>query len=142
MFAEKASDLINENVTYKPDWEVYARPASYMELVTIGKSRDWNRQYITISVEARVKDSNRVYAPNYFRDIWSSWSQTIDVTNIEDDKELYYMVLQFLIGHEIHEAREFLKTDKNRYEAPFHPHTEEGRRNWAAYHHDNQFPTH
>lgn len=130
MDAYKAAELICNNVTYKPGWRIMAQ------------ARD--NYTVTIYIEARVNNSDRRYAPTYSPQIYSDWSFDIDLSKIYDDEnQLYAEVLRGIIGHEIHEAREFFKTDGTSYSAAFHPHTSMGNYLWSKCVSNNRdFPTH
>lgn len=131
MDAYKAAELINNNVSYKPGWTITALAKDPIT--------------VNVYVEAIVRDSSREEAPFYPRKIISSWSKDINLTELFDDEEqVYAEVLRIIVGHEIHEAREFFKVGGTKYEPMFHPHINRGKYLWnlCVSSKDRDFPTH
>lgn len=119
MYAKDMEKLV-ERVTYKRGWQIFALA-------------DWANSYsLTLVLEAVVENSSR---SRYGQPVRAGHVKVIDTRNIETETDALNEVLNFIIEQEIHEAREFLKVGST-YRAPFHPHTEEGKKNFENREHD------
>lgn len=121
MNASAAASLINQELIFRPGWQLRAVPFENLGVVL---------------VEASVLTNNldREEAPDYRSQIIAGGSFEVPTGGTEAE------FLKRLIGEflkiEEHEWREALRFKPNRphgdYVAPFHPHRPEGIRNWNA----------
>lgn len=121
MDAKTAVDLINNGITYKPEWTI--------------RAEDYTKRFengIRLEVLFNIHDTSPACAEQ-------GWPESCKFLNVvhfnlmvgklKTPLELYRVLLGILLEIETHEAREFLKLTADN-ESPFHPHTDEGIRNW------------
>lgn len=120
MQAKHAVDFVN-GLCNRPGYKIRARVTPFALSGTV-----------TLSLEFDTFDSSE--PPNFPRKISLAPSVDMDVSDLQYDEELLALVFQFIMEIEAHEWQEFLRLDKaHNYEAPFHPHTPQGRVRAAAY---------
>lgn len=118
MDVQNALGLI-AGVSYKPGWIISA------------EASDRYDSAVKITVQFSAPNSNN--PPEYPETLNLAPSVLLMVDDL-DEEGLYDELLSWLIYEvEPHEAREFFRVNGNRYDAPFHPHTAEGMRRWAAH---------
>lgn len=128
MDAHAAVDFINNRVLFWPDWKFHAEDYSLPPFI---------EDLIFLTVEYRPHETNREDAMAFDK-IGTSVpvlhlnpSRPLDVSDIEDHNELLFALGAIVIELQTHEMREALRV-RPTYEAPFHPHREEGEENWNA----------
>ena len=117
----EAVNVLNHTI-FRPGWSVSARPApgdsnevmACIEIMTVDSS------FVTRGGEYQVPLTERTFI-------------IMDVRDYETPEALLFRVLCFLRELQGHEDREFLRAwdgDAERWVAPFHSHTPEGRQAW------------
>lgn len=129
METHEAIDIINNNLAYKPDWNIEAYVPFY------------ERDGVNIRVLFRFPSYNSA-RELFIRDMHKEdgvFENMIGFPLIVDDVEtaddLVYKILEHILRIENHEAREFLRLrddSEYAYRAPFHPHKDETMVNYAT----------
>lgn len=117
MNAQRAVELINK-ISYRPEWEISAH------LMAAGLP------YVFVTARVHTVNSDRDQAiKGYPEKIILGPDTMIDAELYDTPDDLYGRILDWIIGLEIHEAREFLRVGDD-MRAPFHPHRPEGQAAW------------
>lgn len=104
--------------SYKPTWTLDAVPYPLYE----------DAIALTVAFDAPNTDG----APDYPEVLRQSQTFYLHVADLVTPLDLHGAVAECLLHLEVHELREFLAVDGDAYRKPFHAHTTEGMRNWAA----------
>jgi len=123
MLAKDMERLV-EKVTYKRGWTVYAFASDSAFL--------GDPYSLTLVLEAVVENSSRA---RYGQPVRAGDVKLVNTRNLETEEDALNEILNFIIEQEVHEAREFFKVGAD-YRAPFHPHTEEGKKNYESRKHN------
>lgn len=105
---------------YKPGYTFIAHP------VETDDGRD-----VMCQVRANAYDSSKQYAPHYDCEVILDLSFALKSREVTGPTNLACRVMECLVQHEVHEAREFLRFEEIGMEAPFHPHNPHGALFWA-----------
>ncbi|MFE5369229.1 hypothetical protein [Streptomyces mirabilis] len=117
MDAQRAVDLINK-ISYRPGWEINAH------LMIDGLP------YVIVIAHVHTVNSDQDQAiKGYPEKIILAPDTMIDAGLYDTPEALYGRILDWIIGLEIHEAREFLRVGDD-MRAPFHPHRPECQDAW------------
>lgn len=118
MDAQRAADLINK-ISYRPGWEITAHVA--LE----------GLPYLIVSATLETVNSNRDNALKGYPVAITLGAPDliIDADRYSTSEQLYRRIFDWIIGLEIHEAREFFRVGAS-MDAPFHPHRPEGNDAW------------
>lgn len=128
METRKAIDIINNNLAYKPDWNIEAYVPFYetsgVNIRVLFRFPSYNSNRELFIRDMHAKDGvfeNMVGFP-------------MRVDDVETEDDLVYKILEHIMKIEQHEAREFLrlKNSEYAYRAPFHPHRGETVINYAT----------
>jgi hypothetical protein len=116
MDAQRAAELIN-GISYRPGWKIEAH---YLP----------GLPFVLVQAYVRTVNSNRELAlKGYPEEIVLGPDTIIDAELYATPEDLYRRILDWIIGLEVHEAREFFRVGDD-MDAPFHPHREECQRAW------------
>lgn len=115
--AHEAVRMINEEVTYKPNWKISAE-IDLFDLIFSGDDR------FTLIVSFDTVDSSD---PELKREISPELPATIFIEEAWDKDALMRAVFNAVWTIEEHEAREFFRVGKS---APLHPHRVDGNDLW------------
>lgn len=116
MDAQRAAELINK-ISYRPGWKIEAHYLSGLPFVLV-------QAYVD------TVNSDRDQAlKGYPQKIVLGPDTVIDADLYGTPEEIYRRILDWIIGLEVHEAREFFRVGPDMH-APFHPHREECERAW------------
>jgi hypothetical protein len=115
----EAADFV-QSLALKPGWKIE-------EVIPMAPNM------LGVVVSLNVANSNERYAPDYRGDTFTA--QTINLIPVTglSKTELCGKVIKICLEKEAHEWREFARyQDGQRWVAPFHPHQEQGERNWLT----------
>lgn len=109
-----ACTLVNEHVTYKPGWDLYAVPAAGDGIWVAYVLRASNSSPVEVDPRPEVRTEGEFY---------------VALTDLSP-RDVQARVLRGIIDvAETHEAREFFRVNGF---APFHPHRRDGDIAWRA----------
>lgn len=126
METHEAIDIINNNLAYKPGWNIEAYVPFYEpkhgNIRVLFRFPAYNSaRELFIHDEAEGPFENIVGFP-------------LGVSELETADDLVYKILEQIMRIENHEAREFLRLKNDseyKYRAPFHPHRDRTMVNYA-----------
>jgi hypothetical protein len=119
MKAEDAARLVN-SLAFHPDYRITATATSYT-----------GSEYVYVEIDQRTYDSSEIDASGrYYQRATVGPVSGFQSDGLDADGVIFE-VLRCLQVHHDHEAREFLRAYRNgRWTAPFHPHNDDGKRNY------------
>ncbi|MFF1469118.1 hypothetical protein [Streptomyces mirabilis] len=117
MNEQRAIELI-KGISYRPGWKITAEP-----MVP-------GLPFVVVQAYIDTVNTNREQAiKGYPQKIVLGPDTVIDASLYATPEDLYRRILDWIIGLEVHEAREFFRVGTD-MQAPFHPHREECERAW------------
>jgi hypothetical protein len=118
MDVEHAVEVVKDLV-FRPGWTL---DAVYLS---------GDRVLVTTTVE--TVDTDREFAPGGYRQPKIVTPDVIvRVAEMAEDDDLIYAILRSYRDFHEHEDREFMRRRSQEYDAPFHPHRDEGDRRWET----------
>lgn len=119
MTHDEICNYINQNIVYRPGYRFAAYP--------VGQQIELRVSFPTHN--SNQADARRAYPDDFIRVDY----QWLDPERMTDIDGIWAEVLTAIMEVELHEAREFLRDRLHDFRAPFHPHRDEGKNNYAKH---------
>jgi hypothetical protein len=135
MQTQEALDTLN-NLAYRPGWTFEAeRETNPYRIATLGFSGRLKpgQDVIDFRFRCETVNTDRENAMDgYTEPLVLDDSAPLVPGDYADADELLYYVFLKLMEMELHESREFFRCKNRDWNAPFHPHREQGEQLWRT----------
>jgi len=127
MRAARCAELIND-VAYRPEWTIKARPANFTDGPDAGPSS------VVVSFLIKTVNTARECArEGYAERLTLNPKNILDASPLDSVSDVHAVIMAMIMELELHEAREFFRVKSDDFNAPYHPHRESGYEAWSEY---------
>jgi len=125
------------NVAYRPGWSFDAMSYAdmsqdYRAMTRLVLGDDIPESLVLFHWTNDTVDTDREYArEGYQQEKFLQDTLPLDAADFDDADELLFVIFNMLMRLELHESREFFRCKDRAWNAPFHPHKDEGNDLWA-----------